>query len=156
MATAGMPANLFLKHLVVLSDVGGENLKRYRTEMPKFFPGGTMRFYWKDSEHVYTFRSLKEKGVWSNPELRIDGRGLAIDADLSPAMEDAATLLIHGGASIDPDLPDSIPEKCTIGSFIEACAASSISSLGSDTFTSAKCFGLALELLRWGNSVSLM
>jgi hypothetical protein len=118
LATAGMPANLFLKHLVVLSDVGGENLKRYRTEMPKFFPGGRMRFYWRNSEYAYKFRSLKDNGAWSNPELRIDGRGLATGADLSPAMEDAATLLIHAGASIDPGLPDSIPEKCTIGSFV--------------------------------------
>lgn len=118
LATRGMPANLFLKHLLVLSDVSGETLKRYRTEIRKFFPAETMRFFWGNGEHSYTFRSLKNKGKWSNSDLRISGFRLVKDTDLSPAMEDVATLLIHGGASIDPGLPDSIAEKCIIGSFI--------------------------------------
>jgi hypothetical protein len=50
--------------------------------------------------------------------LSIDGRGLLRATKLSAAMKDVAMLLIHGGTSIDPDIPDDIPEKCVIGSLI--------------------------------------
>ncbi len=117
-ATDGMPANLFLKHLIVLSDVGGEKLQRFRTDILNFFPDGTMTFHWKDTEHVYEFQSLDICRTWTNGALHVDGAGLARQADLTVAMEDVAMLLIHGGTSIDPDIPDDIPEKCIIGSLI--------------------------------------
>jgi hypothetical protein len=117
-ATDGMPANLFLKHLIVLSDVGGEKLQRFRTDILNFFPDGVMTFRWKDTEHVYEFQSLDICRTWSNGTLYVDGAGLAQPANLTAAMEDVAMLLIHGGTSIDPGIPDDIPEKCIIGSLI--------------------------------------
>ena len=113
-ATEGMPGNLFLKHLMVLSDVGGENLKKHRSNM---FPDGRMTFHWKDREFTHKFRSsgLQE---WANSRLRVDGPGLAKEGDLSPGMEDVAMLLMHGGASIDPGIPDDLSEKCIIGTLI--------------------------------------
>ncbi|MFA7237188.1 MAG: hypothetical protein WC058_10010 [Phycisphaeraceae bacterium] len=50
--------------------------------------------------------------------MNVDGAGLALATDLTEAMEDVAMLLIHGGTSVDPDLPDEIPEKCVIGSLV--------------------------------------
>ncbi|MFA7237189.1 MAG: hypothetical protein WC058_10015 [Phycisphaeraceae bacterium] len=50
-ATTGVPANLFLKHLIVLSDVGGEKLQRFRSDIREIFPNGKMTFRWKDTEH---------------------------------------------------------------------------------------------------------
>ncbi len=117
-ATDGMPANLFLKHLMVLSDVGGEKLERFRTNILNFFPDGRMTFYWRDTEYIYEFQSLDICNTWSNKKLYVDGAGLVRPADLTAAMEDVAMLLIHGGTSIDPGLPDDIPEKCIIGSLI--------------------------------------
>ncbi|MBA4405830.1 hypothetical protein C0389_01010 [bacterium] len=35
--TQNLPANLFLKHLMVLSDIGGEKLVRFKKELPKLF-----------------------------------------------------------------------------------------------------------------------
>jgi hypothetical protein len=64
-ATNGMPPNLFLKHLIVLADVGGERLQSYRTAILKFFPTGTMTFRWKDAEHTYAFRSLNTLRIWT-------------------------------------------------------------------------------------------
>jgi hypothetical protein len=117
-ATDGMPAHLFLKHLSVLSDVGGEKFQRFRTDIHRFFPDGRMTFHWKDTEHVYEFKSLDTCRTWANSSLFIDGASLVRPVSLTPAMEDVAMLLIHGGASIDPDIPDVIPEKCIIGSLI--------------------------------------
>jgi hypothetical protein len=33
-STTDLPGNLFLKHLMVLADLGGEQLKRFKTELP--------------------------------------------------------------------------------------------------------------------------
>lgn len=117
-ATEGMPGNLFLKHLMVLSDVGGEKLQRYRNDVEKFFPRRAMKFHWRDAEYTYTFNSLDTVRVWTNGTLSVDGAGLAREEELSAAMEDVTMLLIHGGASVDPNIPDDIPEKCVIGSLI--------------------------------------
>jgi len=117
-ATDGMPANLFLKHLMVLSDVGGEKLQRYRANIDQFFPTGTMTFRWKNADHTYAFRSLEECRAWTNGALEVDGVGLAHPANLSAAIQDVAMLLIHGGASTNPDIPDDISDKCMIGTLI--------------------------------------
>lgn len=116
--TEGMPANLFLKHLCVLSDIGGETIQRFRSEISSFFPNGKMTFHWRDEDHEYKFQSLDTFRMWTNRTLRIDGAGLAQPAHLSVAMEDVAMLLIHGGASIDTGLPDNVLDKCIIGSLI--------------------------------------
>lgn len=118
LATDGMPANLFLKHLIVLSDVGGEKLQRFRTNIRNFFPDGTMTFHWRDTEHVYEFQSLDINNNWTNGKLNVDGAGLARPANLTAAMEDVVMLLIHGSTSIEPGIPDDITEKCIIGSLI--------------------------------------
>ena len=117
-ATDGMPANLFLKHLMVLSDVGGEKLQRYRTNIHKFFPTGKMTFRWKNAEHIYRFHSLDTFSIWTNGALQVSGAGLGRPVSLSDAMDDVAMLLIHGGASMDPGLPDDLIAKCIIGSLI--------------------------------------
>ncbi len=117
-ATQGMPANLFLKHLIVLSDVGGEKLQRFRANINNLFPDETLTFQWRDNEHVYRFKSLATCRAWTNGALRVNGAGLATPANLTDAMEDVAMLLIHGGTSVDAGIPDVIPEKCLIGTLI--------------------------------------
>jgi hypothetical protein len=117
-ATGGMSGNLFLKHLMVLSDVGGEKLQRFRTNLLRFFPTGVMTFHWKGADYTYTFLSLQGCRTWTNGTLQVDGVSLANAIDLSLVMEDVAMLLIHGGASIDPGMPDEISDKCIVGSLI--------------------------------------
>jgi hypothetical protein len=116
--TKDLPANLFLKHLIVLCDLGGEKLQRYRKDIRKYFPKGEMRFRWKDTEDVYIFQSMTSTKAWTNAVLRVGGFGLAVASNLSAAMEDVAMLLIHGGSSPDSNVPDEILAKCVIGSLI--------------------------------------
>jgi hypothetical protein len=117
-ATTGMPGNLFLKHLIVLTDVGGEKLQRFRRNINTFFPKGKMNYVWKDRRYLYRFKSLARIKDWSNPKLSVDGPKLCTPQALSPVHEDVAMLLIHGGSSIDPGVPDDILEKCNIGSLL--------------------------------------
>lgn len=111
-------ANLFLKHLIVLSDIGGEKLMRFKKELPSIFPDSMMEFIWNDAKHSYKFQTLQNTKTWNNPHLKVDGKGLSKNEVLSPMMEDVINLLLFGGASIAPDLPPDITEKCMLGTLI--------------------------------------
>jgi hypothetical protein len=115
--TAGFPGNLFLKHLVVLADVGGEQLKRFSTELVRVFRKGQMDYAWNGRGYAHRFRTLRG-GRWDNKSLRIDGAGLVESAPLSPAMEDICMLVMFGGAATNPGLPPVIAERCTIGQLL--------------------------------------
>ncbi|NLR94982.1 hypothetical protein [Flammeovirga agarivorans] len=111
--------NYFLKHLSILSDVGGEALQKLFGDFSDFFPNNKLQFNWNGSSHEYTFSSLKKR--WSNKNVFIDGDGLSRD-DISieshPIVKDVAMFLIFGGLSTNTKLPEWVFEKCIIGSLI--------------------------------------
>jgi len=113
-----LSANLFLKHLMVLSDIGGEKLMRFKTELPKIFENDTMEFVWNGTNYSYTFQSLSGKKTWNNNHLKVDGVGLANAHPLSAVIEDIANLLLFGGAAIADNIPNDIEERCMIGTLI--------------------------------------
>jgi hypothetical protein len=116
--TTGLPGNLFLKHLVVLADIGGERLQRYRKELPTWFPNGQMRYRWRDIDHNYTWQSLNSVSTWTNKTLQIDGSELALGQPLSPVHTDVAMLLLFGGSVVGTVLPDDLLEKACLGSML--------------------------------------
>jgi hypothetical protein len=118
--TKDFPANLFLKHLMVLSDVGGETLKRFKSELPPMFPDQQLHFVWKNKNFAYEFQTLGVSGSdrWSNENLGVDGVGLISSRTIEPVIEDVIVLLMHGASSIDPGLPEILSERCIIGSLL--------------------------------------
>lgn len=116
--SSGISANLFLKHLMVLADLGGEPLKRLRPEFKTIFPDGTMRYGWEGKAYEYKFNSITQVNRLDNPTLFVDGRGLLRKHPLTDTMEDVIMLLLHGGAATGGNIPDPIAEKCTIGVLI--------------------------------------
>jgi hypothetical protein len=113
-----LSANLFLKHLIVLSDVGGEKLMRFKKELPNIFDDDTMEFVWNDKTYTYKFQTLSGKKTWNNTHLMVDGVGLATSQKLTPVMEDIINLLLFGGAVTTDAIPVEIEEKCIIGTLI--------------------------------------
>lgn len=113
-----LSANLFLKHLMVLSDIGGEKLMRFKAELPKVFENDTMEFAWNGENCSYTFQTLSDKKKWSNINLKVDGIGLATAHPLSAIIEDIVNLLLFGGFAISDNIPSDIEEKCIIGNLI--------------------------------------
>jgi hypothetical protein len=113
-----LSANLFLKHLMVLSDIGGEKLMRFKTELPKIFKDDTMVFAWNGANYSYNFQTLSGKKTWNNTHLKVDGVGLAIAHPLSAVIEDITNLILFGGFAISDNIPNDIEEKCTIGNLI--------------------------------------
>jgi hypothetical protein len=116
--TSTLPANIFLKHLMVLSDIGGERLKRLKKEMVSFFPDRSIKFLWNEHEYTYCFQSLNENRNWDNVTLKVDGVGLSHNEELLPIMEDIINLILFGNQSINGTLPTEIMEKCIIGGLI--------------------------------------
>jgi len=114
--TTEIPANLFLKHLMVLADVGGEPLKRLRRELSMYFPDGRMTFLWRESTHEYVFKKILSGGSLDNKALFVDGKSLACGHELTDAMSDIIMLLLYGSTATA--LPDVIGEKCLIGNLI--------------------------------------
>lgn len=110
-----LSANLFLKHLIVLSDIGGEMLMRFKGELPNVFKESKMTFLWRNKKYNYNFKTLNERKNWNNTNLLVDGEGISKNSELIPIIEDICNLLLFGGLAISPNIPPDIIEKCNIG-----------------------------------------
>ena len=110
--------NLFLKHLCILSDIGGENLKRYHSELPPVFESEDFRFVYRDVVYEYKMNSLFTGKRWSNQSLGLDGKSLDKHFDLSDDIRDVVTLILFGGMSVNTLIPEEIVNRCVIGAML--------------------------------------
>lgn len=108
--------NLFLKHLMVISDVGAEPLKN--TNFKAMFPQKTMTYVWKDKLYDYIFHKLLDEPSLNNSKLCVDSKGLLKPCILTPLLEDVIMLLMYAGLSTDEFVDEGFKEKCVIGSLI--------------------------------------
>ncbi len=115
---SSLPANLFLKHLVILADFGGELLQRISREFERLFPEGRLRYYWRGQPRSYTFRALPRRKL-SNAALHIDGRRLVEQHPLDDLKKDAIALLLFGSAysGEDQEVVAALT-KCEIGDYL--------------------------------------
>lgn len=96
------PANLFLKHLTILTDFGGEPIKRlgkfFKSIFPKDADGYYFDFIWNRDTYTYRFTTLPIKGL-SNTKLSIDGPGQRNDKPLDTLTKDMIAVLLFAGSS---------------------------------------------------------
>jgi len=116
-STKTLSGNLFLKHLIVISDIGGEKLMRFKNELPNILHN-KMNFIWDGKNFIYKFQTLSGSAIWSNKNLSVDGDGLTNSIELTPMMEDVCMLLLFGGSAINENIPSEITEKCIIGTML--------------------------------------
>ena len=99
---AEFPANLFLKHLCVLADYGGEPIQRLGRAFSSIFQTGkskySIEFSWDSKSYVYDFKCLPVRGL-SSKKLFIDGGGLVEEKTLSDLYRDMVILLMFGSTS---------------------------------------------------------
>ncbi|NJL41389.1 MAG: restriction endonuclease [Leptolyngbyaceae cyanobacterium SM1_4_3] len=112
-----MKGNIFLKHLMVLSDLGGEALNKY-PPLSKFFPSGLIEYVWNEQSYTYEFKVISGKASLINSSLLVDGKNLLKGRALNDKMEDVVMLLLYASSSINNDFPDDAKEKCLIGSLL--------------------------------------
>jgi hypothetical protein len=116
-----MAPNLFLKHLVVVSDYGGELIKRLGNEFEETFsktlPNGQyqMTFMFNGSNSTYHFKSFPLNGL-SNSKLKIDGNALVKNHPLTDELKDMIMILLYGGASTTSDKGSL--ERCDLGGIL--------------------------------------
>jgi hypothetical protein len=112
-----LQANLFLKHLVILADFGGEMLERVSNQFERLFPGGKLNYYWQGEIRSYSFKALPVS-KFSNNTLKIDGKQLFTDHPLDDLQKDAIALLLFGSAYSDEDEMASTLARCEIGDYL--------------------------------------
>lgn len=109
---------LFIKHLMVMCDLGGEALNKY-PPLSDYFPDGVMRYYWQEQDWEYHFQAIHKKCTLTNSALKVDGKRLISgEGELSPKLIDVAYLLLFGSTSVGDTLPDEFKDSCVIGSLL--------------------------------------
>ncbi|MBP5688697.1 MAG: hypothetical protein J6X22_08685 [Muribaculaceae bacterium] len=95
--------HLFLKHIILLTDVGSEPIQRINTSFKDIFPNSKMLYKLGRKEHVYTFTSLPIKGKLDNKKMKIDTtENLQAECRNKNLCKDLINLLIYGAASTTP------------------------------------------------------
>lgn len=124
-----MPTVLFLKHLMVLADVGGEKFSRYNNEFLSIFPDRELRYIRDGVVHTYQFAALPTRQRLNNSALGVDGKNFfrtlraieenpeVMSTELSGLMRDVITILMFGSASERQETAD-ILVKCEIGNYV--------------------------------------
>lgn len=123
---AQFPGNLLVKHFAVLTDVGGEGLKRIGSDFANLFPVDAvnnlhyMDFIWHGEERRHHFVSLPLKsGKLDNPKLGIDGSGINTEQPISDLHKDTIMLLLHGAANVDESVAEKSDfYKCVLGGML--------------------------------------
>jgi hypothetical protein len=115
--TSTFPANLFLKHLAVLADFGGEMLQRVNREFTLLFPAGELDYFWNDEQRTYRLTSLPLTGNLSNDRLGINGKRLIEERPLTDLLKDVIALLTFGSASTS-EYAAQVLAKCEIGNYL--------------------------------------
>lgn len=119
LSSANMPANLFLKHLSVLSDYGGEKLQRLGREFEDIFPSSgssyLFPFLFGGKAVKYTFKALPISNL-SNKRLDLDGKSLIKERGIEPLYEDMIMVLLHGATS---DVAEKASlDRCEVGTLL--------------------------------------
>jgi len=116
---AKYPANLFLKHLAVLSDYGGEPIQRLGRSFSDIFPHTKGKYYfdfvWRERSYRYEFKALPVKGL-NNKKLFTDGTGLLIERELDDLTSDMIALLMFAASSDQAEYAGL--SSCEIGSML--------------------------------------
>jgi len=115
--SSDIPPNLFLKHLVILADFGGEQLQRINQEFNTFFPSGKLKYMWKGAEREYTFSELPTSGALNNGRMGMTGKKLTLRQELSELSKDVMAILLIGSASTDENTANAL-SKCEIANYL--------------------------------------
>lgn len=112
-----LSANLFLKHLMVLTDVGGELLQRFNDNFTRWFPHGVMAFSWRDQPQQYHFRMLPVSGRLTNGRLSVTADRLSQAQPVDDLFRDVIMLLLFGAASRGADASSELA-RCDVSHYI--------------------------------------
>lgn len=115
---SGFSLKCFLKHLMILTDVGAEPLQRINALFGELFPTGTMSYVINGKSLSYTFKSLPVKSKLSNERMKVDTKeNMMNDKCDENLTKDVIMLLLYGGACESPKTR-AVMYRCTISDYI--------------------------------------
>lgn len=110
--------HLFLKHIILLTDVGSEPIQRINTSFKEIFPNKELVYKLGRKEYTYVFSSLPIKGKPDNKKMQIDTmENLQATCKDKELCKDLIMLLIFGAASTTPRTR-AILYKCNAFDFL--------------------------------------
>lgn len=112
-----LSGSLFLKHLMVLSDLGGEALNKL-PPLSNYIPRGTLTFDWKGKPFNYQLREIGSQCSLTNSALNVDAKKLVKGLDLNSRGMDVCMLLLFGSLLTNDSLPSEVKEKCVLGEYL--------------------------------------
>jgi len=115
--TKSLSGPIFLKHLMVMTDLGGEALNKL-PPLSSYFPNGIFNFNWDNQHWQYKFKKIHEKCSLVNSALRVDSKKLLKGGEFTPTMTDVAMLLLYGSSGDNDSLPMEVKDRCVVGSLI--------------------------------------
>lgn len=108
---------LFLKHLMVMTDLGGEALNKL-PPLSNYCPNGILSFTWGGETWNYSFQQIHTKCSLNNASLGVDSRRLLTGGSFNAKMMDVAMLLLFGSTALHDSLPSEVKERCIVGTLI--------------------------------------
>ena len=114
--TSSFSGNLFLKHLAILADFGGEQLQRVNSNFEMLFPDNNIEYIWNGKQHTYQFQELPVSNLTNN-KLGLSSQKLIKSKDFDKLLQDVAAILIFGSASTN-EITADILSKCEIGEYL--------------------------------------
>jgi len=120
-----LDGQLFLKHLMIISDIGGEALNKL-PPLEQYLPDGEMCFIWKEGEFVYKLKTLGKCNL-SNSGLKVESKYFIqrnknivfkFKESMSQKSKDICMLLLFGSGLINDCFPVEIKEKCVLGEYL--------------------------------------
>ena len=93
--------HLFLKHLMVLTDVGSEPIQRLNSSFKEVFPGKKLEYEISGKKYSYNFTSLPLQGKPTNARMQISTiKNLQKPCKDKKLCKDLIILLIYGASAI--------------------------------------------------------
>lgn len=112
-----LSGSLFLKHLMVLSDLGGEALNKL-PPLSKYLPSGKLVFDWNGKPFTYQLKEIGSDCSLTNTAINVDAKKLVKGLDLNNRGMDVCMLLLFGSLVTNDSLPSEVKEKCVLGEYL--------------------------------------
>lgn len=115
---SGFSMKCFLKHLMILTDVGSEPLQRMNKNFAELFPEGEIVYQIDGKSHTYKFQALPVKGALSNEKMRVDTKeNMLSDKCNAELVTDLIMILVYGGACISAKTR-AVLFRCVISDYL--------------------------------------
>lgn len=114
--TEALTLQLFTKHLMVLTDLGGETLNKI-LPITEYFPDSSMVIIWNDREFEYKFQAIHSAKSLTNSSLKLTKKTISGNHNRE-LLIDLSMILLFGSKAKNSYLPSEYGSKTIIGSLL--------------------------------------